>query len=260
MPDPTPAVERLSRPLLPWLVVTALLGIWQLLAMASVAPEAFLPSPTRVVASAIQLLVSGSFLLDLEASMLRVLVAFLASAGIALPLAWLAGTSRAFERAVMPVVGFFRYTPVAAFVPLCILWVGIGDAEKIAVIFIGTFFQIVVMLTDAVRAVPSAYYQVSRTLGGDRWQVIRDITLPASASATYDALRVGFGWAWSYVVLAELVAASTGVGYRLVEAQRYMRTTQVFAGIFLVGMVGLLLDFAFGYIKPLFFPWQRSSR
>lgn len=254
-----PKAIRWAGPLLPLAFTGALLLAWQLVSSLGIAPPTFLPSPWSVVTTAVELLLSGSFLLDLEASMLRVLVAFGLSAAISLPLSYLAGTSRLVERAVMPLVGFFRYTPVAAFIPLCILWIGIGEAEKVAVIFIGTFFQLVVMLTDAVRALPRDYTQVARTLGASRFQLLRDITLPASASSAYDALRVGFGWAWSYVVLAELVAASTGVGYRLVEAQRYMRTTEVFAGILLVGLVGLLLDLALGYIKPLFFPWQRSD-
>ena len=239
--------------------ISGLVAIWQIAASLGLAQDGFLPSPFTVAATAWALLASGDFWVDLEASMLRVVVAFLLSAALAIPLAFLAGTSERVSQAVMPLVGFFRYTPVAAFVPLCILWVGIGEAEKIAVIFIGTFFQLVVMLTDSVRAVPRAYYDVARTLGGSPWQVIRDVSLPASASGMFDSLRVGFGWAWSYVVLAELVAASSGVGYRLVEAQRYMRTTEVFAGILLVGFVGLLLDLSLGYVKPLFFRWQRSS-
>lgn len=255
MSDPSSSSAPKLRGLPALILLLVLLGLWQLASSTGLAPRTFLPPPTTVLAAAGQLVATGGYSADLQASMFRVLVAFLLSAGLAIPIAFGAGTSRRFSDAVMPLVGFFRYTPVAAFVPLCILWVGIGEAEKIAIIFIGTFFQLVVMLTDSVRAVDPEYYRVARTLGGSRMQVIRDVTLPASASSTYDALRVGLGWAWSYVVLAELVAATAGVGYRLVEAQRYMRTQEVFAGILLVGCVGLLLDLAIGYIKPLFFPW-----
>ncbi len=230
--------------------------LWQAAVSTGLAPAAFLPAPLAVLSAAGHLLASGIYFDDLAASMSRVLVAFGLSLALALPLAYMAGTSYRMGGVILPLIGFFRYTPVAAFVPLCILWIGIGEPEKVAIIFIGTFFQLVVMLTDAVRAVPEEYYRVARTLGGTRFQVLRDVTVPASASAIYDSLRLGLGWAWSYVVLAELVAATTGVGYRLVEAQRFMRTADVFAGILLVGLVGLLLDVVLEYIKPVFFPWQ----
>lgn len=246
-------------PLVPVLTLAGIVLIWQAVVSAGVAPPTFLPAPASVAATAGRLLGSGVFWADLEASLFRVLAAFLLSASLALPMALGAVASSTFARATEPLVGFFRYTPVAAFIPLCILWIGIGDGEKIAVIFLGTFFQLTVMLTDAVRRVPEHYYGVARTLGASRRQTLWDVTFPAALPAIYDALRVAMGWAWSYVVLAELVAASEGVGYRLLQAQRYLRTDEVFAGILLIGLVGLLIDLGMAYIRPLFLPWAEQS-
>jgi NitT/TauT family transport system permease protein len=140
-------------------------------------------------------------------------------------------------------------------VPLCILWFGIGDAQKIAVITLGVAFQLVLLFAADSASVPKELIEAGRTFGLSRWQVIRRIVLPWSMPAIWDDMRISAGWAWSYLVLAELVAGNRGVGYFIIQSQRYLETDRVFAGIILVGILGALTDLLFRISASRLFRW-----
>jgi NitT/TauT family transport system permease protein len=149
--------------------------------------------------------------------------------------------------------------PVPAFIPLTILWVGIGDASQIALIFVGTFFQLTIMVADVVAHVPREYLETSYILGYGNARAITRVILPASMPGIFDTLRVGVGWAWSYLILAEVVAASVGLGHMIMESQRYLRTANVMAGIIIIGLIGLAIDYLFKVAYRLLFRWSEKE-
>jgi NitT/TauT family transport system permease protein len=220
-----------------------------------VAPE-FLPHPVRVAVSFGEMLSKDFVVKHLAPSALRVGAAFLISALVALPLGLLCGQVMIVYRILHPLLAFTRYLPVPAFVPLCILWFGIGHEQKAAVIVLGVVFQLVILLSDDSAAVPPEWVDAGRTFGWSKAKILRRVVWPAALPSFWDHLRVAAGWAWSYVVLAELVAGNEGVGYFIVEAQRYNQTSRVFAGILFVGLLGGLTDLAFQLAGRKIFRWQ----
>jgi NitT/TauT family transport system permease protein len=154
-----------------------------------------------------------------------------------------------------PLTDFIRYMPAVAFIPLVMLWVGIDEGSKIAIIFIGTFFQMVLMVAEDVRRVPMAQVEAAQTMGASRRELIEKVILPSAKPALLDTLRVTMGWAWTYLVVAELVAASSGLGYSILKAQRFLQTDKIFAGIMLIGIIGLVTDQAFRWAHRRAFPW-----
>lgn len=215
----------------------------------------FLPSPWRTFQSFLGLISGEFFSQQLAPSSFRIGSAFLLSILIAAPVGIASSQIPLVARLVTPIFAFTRYLPVAAFVPLCILWFGIDDPQKIAVIVIGVMFQLTLLFAADTASVPVELVETGRTLGLTRFQILRRIVLPWSMPAIWDDLRISAGWAWSYLVLAELVAGNRGIGYFIVQSQRYLETDRVFAAILFVGLLGALTDFAFRFSKTRLFRW-----
>lgn len=229
--------------------------IWYLLTATGLIDEVFLPSPRKVLVSFGGLL-SRDFLIEhLLPSVTRVAGAFLLSLAIAFPLGVLSGQLPWVARLTEPIFGFTRYLPVAALVPLCILWFGIEDQQKIAVITLGVVFQLVLLFAFDTASVPKELIEGGRTFGLSRFQIVRRIVLPSSLPAMWDDMRISAGWAWSYLVLAELVAGSRGVGYFVIQSQRYLETDRVFAGILFIGILGVITDLLFRFTGSRLFRW-----
>lgn len=215
----------------------------------------FLPSPLTVLKDAIALFSEGEFLKDILASIWRVSIGFVASVVVAIPLGILAGTNRTIDAIVQPFNDFVRYMPVAALVPLSILWVGIGDVQKMLVIFLGTVFQLIPLVADTCAMVPKHLIELGYTMGAKPWQVILRVIVPWCMPILYDHCRVALGWAWSYLVVAELVAATSGIGHVIIQSQRFIQTSKVMTGILAIGMIGLIFDQLFKIPKKLIFKW-----
>ena len=144
---------------------------------------------------------------------------------------------------------------VYAFIPLFILWLGIGESEKVAVILFGTFFPLTLMIMDITKNVPLDLIETSYTLGVSRWGVFKRIILPASLPGIVDTLRIAFGWAWTYLVVAEIVAAGSGLGYMIMQSQRFLKTGNIIVGILVIGIIGIMIDVAFKLAYKKLFPW-----
>lgn len=241
------AVVGLAAPFLAWWFYT-LLGY---------ADPLFMPGPGAVIERFGRWWTDEGLLGDMGISIYRVMVGFLLSALIALPLGLYLGTYRPVQATLEPLIDFIRYMPAVAFIPLVMLWVGIGEGSKILIIFIGTFFQMALMAAEDVRRVPMAQIEAAQTMGASRSEVIRLVVLPSARPALLDTLRITCGWAWTYLVVAELVASNSGLGYAILRAQRYMHTDKIFAGILLIGLIGLLTDQAFRWIGRRAFHWQK---
>ena len=231
-----------------------LLG-WCGLTYGGLVQSDFLPAPDEVLQAFGVVLADGSLLKHTGVSLTEIYIGFFLSSVIAVPLGLFMGSFRIVAAAVEPIVNFMRYLPVTALIPLLILWIGIGLEEKIAVIFLGTFFQQIVLCADVSAQVSDDLYNVSYTLGANRRQVITRVMLPATLPGVMDTLRVTMGWAWTFLVVAELVAASSGLGYMILQAMRGLHPATIFVGIFTIGFLGLMTDLAFKWAKRALLPW-----
>jgi NitT/TauT family transport system permease protein len=231
-----------------WWVVTALQLIDPL----------FLPSPGAVLRRFFSWLLSGDLVADAGISLLRVTAGFLLSAVMALPLGLFIGAYRPVRAFFEPLLEFARYLPAVAFVPVVLLWAGIGEASKIAVIWIGTFFQMVIMLSEDVARVPMPQIEAARSIGANDREVLALVLLRSAMPAMFDTLRITLGWAWTYLVVAELVAANSGLGYAILKAQRFLQTDRIFVGIILIGLIGLSGDQILRWIHRRLFPWANA--
>ena len=190
---------------------------------------------------------SGQLFADIGISIYRISYGFFISTIVALPIGILIGSYRRWEAAIEPLVDFIRYMPVVAFVPLTILWAGTGDLQKLLIIFIGTFFQQVLLVMDNVKSVPRDFINLGRTLQMPEWRILQRIVLPSAMPAIWDSLRISLGWAWTWLVVAELVAATSGLGYRITTAQRFFQTDLIFGYLLILGILGLTTDQAMKY-------------
>jgi NitT/TauT family transport system permease protein len=231
------------------------LVIWSILTYGGFVDPLFLPSPGRVFQAGVDLFVELGFTTDILNSVYRVMLGFVVAALIGVPLGLFMGTFKVAEAFTEPVVGFIRYMPASAFIPLFILWLGIGDIEKIAIIFVGSFFQLVLMVAVVAKNVHKDMLETAYTLGARRFQVIWKVLLPASLPGIVDTLRIIVGWAWTYIIVAELVASASGIGYMIISAQRMLRTGNIIFGILTIGMLGLITDYFFKWLYNRLFPW-----
>lgn len=232
-----------------------LLLIWAILTYGGFIDPLFLPSPGRVFQAGLDQFLEFGFATDIVNSVYRVMMGFVVAAIIGVPLGLIMGTFQVAEALTEPVVGFIRYMPASAFIPLFILWLGIGDVEKIAIIFVGSFFQLVLMVAVVAKNVHTDLLETAYTLGAGRLQVIRRVLLPASLPGILDTLRIVVGWAWTYIIVAELVASASGIGYMIISAQRMLRTGSIIFGIVTIGSMGLLTDYFFKWLYRKLFPW-----
>ncbi|MDR1710949.1 MAG: ABC transporter permease [Propionibacteriaceae bacterium] len=234
-----------------------LLGVWWAVTATGMISPLFLPSPGSVVARLGELMATGDFFSDVGLSTYRVTVGYLAATVMALAIGPLVGVSAVFEAAVEPLMDFVRYMPVVAFVPLTIVWAGTDDIQKFLIIWMGTFFQQVLMVADAVRQVPQPLVHLGETLGMGRTAILTQIVFPSAWPRVWDALRVTLGWAWTWLVVAELVAATGGMGYRINVAKRYLATDTIIGYVLVLGILGLLFDQAMRAIGRVMFAYQR---
>ena len=230
--------------------------IWAFLSYGRVVDPFFLPMPTTVLRTLVRLFLHENFLGDIWASVYRVLSAFCLCALLAIPLGILMSAFRCLEAMLEPPVDFVRYLPVPALVPLTILWVGIGEASKILLLFIGTFFQLVLLVMDDTNNVPVQYVETAYTLGANTKDVITRVLLPAVWPNVYDDLRITLGWCWTYLLIGEIVAARTGIGHMIQEAQRFAKPDVVIAGVLTIGAIGLLTDCCFKLGGRLLFRYK----
>jgi NitT/TauT family transport system permease protein len=228
---------------------------WGLMSASAAVDPVFLPGPHAVLARMASWATQDDLLGDTGISIMRVASGWALSALFALPLGLVIGTWRPVQALLEPLTDFIRYMPAAAFIPLVMLWVGIDEGAKVAIIFIGTFFQMVLMVAEDVRRVPMAQIEAAQTMGATRREVLELVILPSAKPALLDTLRLTMGWAWTYLVVAELVAANSGLGFAILKAQRFLQTDKIFAGILLIGLIGLATDQAFRFAHRRAFPY-----
>jgi NitT/TauT family transport system permease protein len=255
------ALPRRYRPLfalaMPGLVVLT----WCVLTLGAhpIVSELFLPSPIKVLQATLQMIFEHTLFEAIWSSALRILISFVAAALVALPLGILMGAYEPINRLMEPVMAPLRYMPISAFIPLLILWLGIGESQKVAFLFLGVFVYLLPVVVTAIRAVPEELVQTALTLGATRAQVIRTVLVPAALPDIFDSFRVMNAISWTYVILAEFVNARTGLGYMIQLAGSHLKTAQVFSGILVIGFIGLVTDAFIRGLNRVLFRWRETE-
>ncbi len=228
---------------------------WVALSHSGLMPSVFMPGPIAVVKRFWQWWTAEGFLSDLSISVYRVSVGFLVALVVALPLGLAAGTFRPIQILLEPLMDFVRYMPAVAFIPLAMLWLGIGETAKIAIIFIGVFFQMVLMMAEDFRRVPQAQIEAAQTLGASKREIVWLVIFRSALPSLLDTCRITLGWAWTYLVVAEIVSANEGLGYSILKAQRFLQTDKIFAGIIVIGLIGVVQDQTLRWLHRVCFPY-----
>jgi NitT/TauT family transport system permease protein len=184
---------------------------------------------------------------------------FVYSALLGLPLGILCGTFSLFSRLSEPFVDFVRYMPAPVFGALAVAVLGLGNEPKITIIFIGTFFQMVLIVANTTRSVDTALLQAAQTLGANRLQLVKNVVIPAAVPSLYRDMRILLGWAWTYLVVAELIGEKSGISAFLYQEQRYRHFDNVYAGIIMIGIIGLVTDQALAFVGRFLFPWETGN-
>ncbi|WP_045836550.1 ABC transporter permease [Hyphomicrobium sp. 99] len=265
MPAWLSQIGRIRAPIPPalyWTVAAATFAlpaaIWWLASSGGYVDRLFLPSPADVAKQAVVLAENGRLWSDIGWSVYRVFAGFTLAAIVAIPVGILMGTYHIADAIFEPITDFVRYMPAAAFIPLIMLYVGIGETAKILMIFIGTYFQLVLLVAAVARTVPIDVINVAYTLGATRRQVLTNVVVPASLPGLVENLRITLGWAWTYVIVAELIAAQQGLGFRIMEAQRFLKTDTIFLYIAIIGILGLASDQIMRRISSKTMPWAET--
>ena len=232
-------------------------AFWSALTFGGVVSKTFLADPLTMLRSGWTLLAEMGFAKDIGMTVWRVVGGFAIAALLAVPLGIAMGAYKPVEAFFEPFVSFARYLPASAFIPLLILWAGIGEAQKLALIFIGSFFQLVLMVAVVVGNTRRDLVEAAYTLGTTDTRLVRRVLVPGAAPEIAEILRMVLGWAWTYVIVAELIGASSGIGHMITDSQSLLATDQIIFGIIVIGVIGLITDYGFRWVNRRLFPWAR---
>lgn len=247
-----------------WVLIVASIAVplllWWLVTTFGKLDPKFLPSPGDVIAAFQRLWSTGELQKDTIASLWRVGVGFLLAAGLAIPVGVLMGSFASIRALLEPIFGLIRYMPAPAFIPLLILYLGIGEAPKIMLIFIGVFFFNSLMVMDTVKFVPKDLIEATYMLGGNRLQTLLQVIFPHVIPGILDACRINLAAAWQLVIVSELIAATEGLGRRISVAGRFLKTDEIFVGLIVIGVIGLSFDLLFQYMLKVSCKWASQKR
>ena len=254
--QPLKPISATTRLLLGLLFFVLFFAGWAYATLGGFVSKTFLADPLTMLADGYDLMVNQGFGYDIGMTVWRVVGGFAIASLVAVPVGIAMGAYKPIEALLEPFVSFARYLPASAFVPLLILWAGIGETQKLLVIFIGSFFQIVLIIAVTVGNTRRDLVEAAYTLGSSHSGVVRRVLIPANAPDIAEVLRLVLGWAWTYVIVAELIGASSGIGYMIINSQALLATGQIIFGIIVIGLIGLVSDFAFKSLNRRLFAWR----
>ena len=253
--EPLKPVTRGARVFLGAAFFVLFFAAWALATFGGLIDGMFLKDPVYTLKTGIDLFVEYGFIKDVGVTIWRVVGGFVLAAIVAVPLGILMGAFKPIEAFFEPFVSFARYLPASAFIPLLILWAGVGEAQKLLLIFIGSVFQIVLMVSLIVGSTRRDLVEAAYTLGADSGGIVRRVMLPGAAPQIAETLRLVLGWAWTYVIVAELIGSENGIGHMIMDSQRLLDTGQMIFGIFSIGVIGLASDYLFKWVNRRLYPW-----
>jgi NitT/TauT family transport system permease protein len=249
---PIPLLWSVSLGIAVWVLF---FGFWELAAAKGWVNTLFMPPPHQVLSTLYTMIAERGFLWDIGISVYRILASFLLACAIAIPLGVLMGSFRSVDAFFNPFVSAWRYLPAPACIPLLLMWFGAGEGSKLALLFIGVIFFLITLIMDHTRAVREELIETAMTLGANRWQILSTIVLPAVAPKILISMRQMLAVSWTYLVIAEIIASTTGIGAVMMRGQRFLKVDEIMAGILVIGLVGLLFDFLFRWAQGLLFPY-----
>lgn len=258
-----------------FLVPVAIIALWQLFSSLGWVDPLVLPSPWAVVhkwleyaaplkpydaadGSRLAWIFSGELPADAVGSLYRVLAGFLIGAGLALPLGLLMGSSQRLYGLINPTVQVIRPIPPIAYIPLAILWFGLGNPPALFLISLGAFFPVLMNTIAGVRQVDGIYLRAARNLGAGRRTMFLRVILPAAVPYILSGVRIGIGTAFIVVIVAEMIAVSNGLGFRIMEAREYFWSDKIIAGMITIGLLGLAIDVGMSRLNNYLLRWHRG--
>jgi NitT/TauT family transport system permease protein len=256
VPDRTRALRRRERPVVRALGLIGLLALWELLTRTGAVPALFLPSPLGVLTAAVQMLRSGELLAHLATSLGRIVLGFGLGALGGMAVGLTVGVFGLADAVGTPLIAATFPIPKIALLPLLILWLGIGEASKVAVITLGVFFPMAINTYAGVRHADPLLLRAAVSFGAGRWSLVRKVMLPSALPMIFAGLRLGAGTALLLLVAAEMIAASSGIGFLVLNAQNLMETTALMVGIVLLSLLGLVSHWLLTRLERAVIPWK----
>ncbi|MCF2640796.1 ABC transporter permease [Roseburia hominis] len=220
-------------------------------------PSGILPSISDVGKTFVEIFQSGQLKEDILVSMSRVLKGYLLSAALGIILGSLIGMYQVVKEIFVPIITVIRQIPMIAWIPLIVLWCGIGESSKVVIIVLVAFFQILVNTQSGIESTPKEYIEVAKLYKLSRWKTFTKVYLPHAVPQMLVGLRLGLGGSWMAVVAAELIAATSGIGYRMSSARSNMQSDVVIVYMIVVGIIGVLMDKGIGVIFEALTPWRK---
>ncbi len=246
-----------------WLSVLSILGIifvWWLFTFMGWVKPLFLPSPQAVLAKFIQVWNEGftntPFLEHVGVSAARVFGAFILACAVGIPLGLAMGMSP-FARGIFdPPLEFYRPIPPLAYLPLMIIWFGIGETSKVLLIFLSVLAPVALGARSGVKSAAIEQIHAAYSFGASRWQVMRHVILPSALPEILTAMRIGIGFGWTTLVAAEMVAATKGLGYMVLTASQFLQTSTVIMGIIVIAIIAYAFDMLMRFVERKVVPWK----
>ncbi|TQI66825.1 ABC transporter permease [Clostridium sp. KNHs216] len=240
------------------IVPLLLLAVWQILSGTGLLLEVVLPSPWKVLMGLRSIILDGTLGIDLRDSGIRVLVGYFWGVLIGLSLGLASGLSKFVERLVGPVVDVLRQIPLYAWIPLIILWFGIGEMSKYVIIAKSVFIPVFVNTLQGIRGVSKDYIEVSQVLELRYFKLLSKVVLPSALPSIFTGLRLGAGFAWMAVVAAEMLGGLTGIGYGLLQAKDFLQSDKLIALMLVIGLVGFLVDRVLKVAESSVLHWRKG--
>lgn len=247
-------------PIIPVGVIVGLIVIWEVITRLHIFPAVVLPSPVTVYHQTLAVLNTGyggkSLYQDIVISAARIAVGFFGAVVVGVPVGLLMASSKVIFKAIDPILQFVRPVPPLAYIPLMVVWFGIGELSKVMVILLGTIPVIIINAVSGVRSIPRQRIQVAECFGASRYQIFRYVILPSALPEIFTGMRVGIGVAWTCLVAAEIIAATAGLGWLVQEAGQALNVSIIFVGIVAIGILGYLMELIIRAIERVAVPWK----
>ncbi|HEX2966578.1 MAG TPA: ABC transporter permease [Syntrophorhabdaceae bacterium] len=244
----------------PYLIVLLLLILWTAGSFFGIFNAYLLPPPWKIAKTASKLVLNGVLIHHTAVSLLRIIAGFTVTICFAFPMGLLVGLRKESRAIWEPPLNFMRHIPPLAMIPMLILWFGIGESAKMAIIILSAFFPVFLNTASGVANCDPKLIEVGKTLGYNQPDRILHIILPAAVPAILVGIQLGLGYAWRSLIGAELIAAASGLGYMIIEAEQLSRPDTVIVGILVIGILGLLIDIVLKHACNRLMPWSREEK